>query len=344
VALFMLEERRGNRDVGDPALAHLHAVLRSVLDDDIAHPGACHLYIHATESSQRPDLALACADHLSSAIPVASHIQHMPSHTWNEVGLWGRSVRANTLATMSDQKARRGQGFSYGPSHNLHMLLFAASYDGQGAVATQAGKDYRKLTSNAMYEVLTLVRFGRFGEVLEHRDRPKDEVAAALWDLGRGYASVKQGDLRTARRLRDRSIEFAATTNSKFRFHPASDLVGSVAQILAGEIYWAEGNQAAAIAAFRMAAKLEDALAYDEPEPLPFAARHFLGAALLEAELFAEAETAYRTELADHQHDVWSLTGLRAALTAQGKSDSAIDEDFAASTARMDVWITTSRF
>ena len=160
VALFMLEERRGYRDLDDPDLIRLHGVLTGVLDEDIRHPGACHLYIHATESTQDPGLALPCADHLGAAIPIASHIQHMPSHTWNEVGMWGKSVRANMAAFHSAQKAAQNQGFSYAPTHNLHMLLFAASYDGQGAVATQAVKDYRKAGDNSMYEVLTLIRFG----------------------------------------------------------------------------------------------------------------------------------------------------------------------------------------
>ena len=62
VALFLLEERRGYRDVNDPDLIRLHGVLTGVLEEDITHPGACHLYIHATESSQHPDRALACAE------------------------------------------------------------------------------------------------------------------------------------------------------------------------------------------------------------------------------------------------------------------------------------------
>ncbi|MGI9261003.1 MAG: hypothetical protein ACR2QR_03150, partial [Woeseiaceae bacterium] len=78
VALFLLEERRGYRDVNDPDLIYLHSVLTGVLDEDITHPGACHLYIHATESSQEPERALACAEYLSDAVPAASHIQHMP--------------------------------------------------------------------------------------------------------------------------------------------------------------------------------------------------------------------------------------------------------------------------
>ncbi|MDX1405137.1 MAG: hypothetical protein R3192_11390, partial [Woeseiaceae bacterium] len=140
VALFMLEERRGYRDNADPDLIRLQGVLTGILDEDIAHPGACHLYIHSTESSQTPERALPCADYLSDAIPIASHIQHMPSHTWNEVGMWDKSVRANTKAYyLSDLKAQENMGFSYANSHNLHMLLFAASYNGQGAAATRAG-------------------------------------------------------------------------------------------------------------------------------------------------------------------------------------------------------------
>jgi hypothetical protein len=344
ISLFLLEERLGTRDLDDPDLQRLHGVLTKVLAENLQHPGACHLYVHATESTEKPGLALECADHLGSSIPVASHIQHMPSHTWNEVGLWGRSVRANQEAVRSDMKAAQNQGFSYAPQHNLHMLLFAASYDGQGAVATQAGKDYRKLTGNAMYEVLTLIRFGRFDEVLSKSSRPENEVGAAMWDFALGYASLRQGDLATAKKMRDRTLDFAANTEENFRFHPASQVVGTVAHVLEGEILRSEGDLNGAIAAFEEAARVEDSMRYDEPEPLPFAARHWLGAALLEAERPADAERHYRTELADHPHDVWSLHGLTAALAAQGKSDSAVEEDFATSTVRMDAWITASRF
>jgi hypothetical protein len=344
VALFMLEERRGYRDVNDPDVKRLHGVLRGVLDEDIRNPGACHLYIHATESSQHPEWGLPCAEYLGEAVKVASHIQHMPSHTWNETGLWGRSVKANTAAWHSDLKASEHRGFSYGASHNLHMLLFAASYDGQGAPATQAGKDYRKITGNSMYEVLTLLRFGRFDEILANDDRPKDDVAAALWDFARGYASLREGDLRTAKRLRDKTLRFAENTDERFRFHPAGQVIGTVAHILEGEILRSEGDLPGAVAAFEKAVEYEDQMDYDEPEPLPFAARHWLGAALVEADRYAEAESAYRREIADHPHNGWSLYGLRLALEGQGKADPAVDTDFEESWARSDVWITASRF
>ena len=42
-------------------MQRIHEVLMSVLDQDITHPGACHLFIHATEPTVRPELAEPCA-------------------------------------------------------------------------------------------------------------------------------------------------------------------------------------------------------------------------------------------------------------------------------------------
>ena len=211
-ALFLLEPRRGTRDLNDPNVQRLHGVLESVLDRDITHPGACHLYIHATESTVNPGLASGCAEHLGSAIPGASHINHMPSHTWNEIGRWADGVRANLDAWHSDLKAEVGEGVAIYPSHNLHMLLFAASMDGQGAIAIQAGKDFAKLTGDSVFHVLTLVRFGRFDEVIEVTERPEQDGAGGLWDFAQGYAHLRTGDADFAQVYLDRVLTLADET------------------------------------------------------------------------------------------------------------------------------------
>jgi tetratricopeptide (TPR) repeat protein len=343
-ALFLLEPRRGSRDVNDPNVQHLHHVLEAILAKDVHHPGACHLYVHATESTVVPDRAQACAEFLGRSIPGASHINHMPSHTWNEVGRWADSVRANLEAWHSDLKAAIGEGFAIYPEHNLHMLLFAAANDGQGAISMQAGKDYAKLTGDTFYQVLTLLRFGRFDEILEVRTRPKNEVTGALWDFAQGYAQLRTGNADFAKVYLARVLKTADTSAVMLRVHTPKNLLGAVAGILDGEIKRAEGDLNGAIAAFEKAAALEDALIYDEPEPLPFAVRHWLGAALLEAKRPADAEREYRVELEDHPHNGWALFGLKQALAAQGKSDPAVDNDFEASWARSDHWIRASRF
>ncbi|MBA3269411.1 MAG: hypothetical protein H0T71_02800 [Acidobacteria bacterium] len=343
-ALFLLEPRRGTRDVTAPNIKKLHGVLESVLARDAKHPGACHLYVHATESTVRPEKAEACAAFLGSSIPGASHINHMPSHTFNEVGRWGDSVRANLQAWHSDLKAEFGEGFAIYPDHNLHMLLYAASMDGQGAIAMQAGRDYAKRTSDTMYEVLTLVRFGRFDEVLGVTKRPEREVPAAVWDFAQGYAYLRKNQTDFARVYLARVQKTADTSKAEFRTHPARQLLGVLGGILEGEIARAAGDGPAAIAAFERAVTADDALEYDEPEPLPFPARHWLGAALLEAKRFAEAERVYTEDLKDHPHNGWSLSGLQQALKAQNKPTADVDKDFEGSWSRSDTWARASRF
>jgi tetratricopeptide (TPR) repeat protein len=343
-ALFLLEPRRGTRDVDAPNIQRLHGVLESVLTRDPKHPGACHLYVHATESTVRPGKAEACAVFLGNTIPGASHINHMPSHTFNEVGRWGDSVRANLQAWHSDQKAEFGEGFAIYPDHNLHMLLYAASMDGQGAVAMQAGRDYAKRTNDAMYQVLTLIRFGRFDEVLEVTKRPEREIPAAVWDFAQGYANLRKKQEDFARLYLARVQKTAETGKAEFRSHPPKHLLGILAGILEGEIARAAGDLPAAIAAFERAVVADDALDYDEPEPLPVPARHWLGAALLEAQRAGDAERVYREDLKDHPHNGWSLLGLQQALKAQGKTSPEVDQDLEASWSRSDTWIRSSRF
>ncbi len=241
-ALFLLEPRRGTRDVNDPNVRRLHEVLERILARDVHHPGACHLYVHATESTIVPGRAEACAEFLGQSIPGASHINHMPSHTWNEIGRWGDSVRANLTAWHSDQKAAVGQGFAIYPEHNLHMLLYAASYDGQGAIAMRAGKDYTKLTGESFYEVLTLIRFGRFDEVLAVTNRPKPEIQGGFWDFAQGYAHLKQGNADFAALYLARVKKAAETSKAGFRVHAAKDLLSIVAGILEGEIQRTAGD------------------------------------------------------------------------------------------------------
>ena len=343
-ALFLLEPRRGTRDLNDPNVRRLHGVLEGVLARDITHPGACHLYVHATESTIAPEKAEACAEFLGDAIPGASHINHMPSHTWNEVGRWADAVVANTKAWHSDQKAAYDEGIAIYPQHNLHMLLFAASMDGQGAVAIQAGKDYHKLTGASMYHALTLLRFGRFDEVLAVAGRPEGEVQGGLWDFAQGYAHLREGDADFAEVYLNRVRTTAETSEARLRFHSAETLLGVLVGILEGELHRHAGELNAAVGAFERAVELEDSLVYDEPEPLPFAARHWLGAVLLELARYAEAEQVYRDEIADHPHNGWSLFGLKTAIEAQGRTDPAVDADLEASWARSDTWLRSSRF
>lgn len=349
-ALMLLEPRRGRWDAEKPAVRRIHQVLDAVLSRDITHPGACHLYVHATESTTRPELAEACANHLGASIPGASHINHMPSHTFNRVGRWGDAVRANIQAWHSDLKAEIGEGFAIYPSHNLHMLLFSASYDGQGAIAIQAAKDYAKISPGGVfYHALTLVRFGRFDEVLALRaEAPSHAIMRGLYLFARGYAYLREGNADSARVMLAAVDDLAANTsaNVNFRGHGTAQLLGVTGGILRAELLAAEGRTDEAIAELEKAVETEDALRYDEPEPLPFSARHWLGARLLEAGQPVEAEAVYRRELELHPNNGWSLLGLEQSLRAQGRTEDAdaAARAFERSWSRSDTWIRSSRF
>jgi hypothetical protein len=296
-----------------------------------------------TELTPEPERAVACAEHLGNSIPGASHINHMPAHVWTRVGRWGDAVRASLQAWQSDQKAAKGEGFLTYPAHDLHMLVFAASWDGQSSVALQAARGFTRVTNDPMLHALALVRFGRFQEVASLGPRPTGEIPAGMWDFAQGYAAFRRGDDAAARKFADRLRNTAASSTATFRVHRASSLLGIVSGILDGEIALAGGDSAAGISALTRAVTLQDGLLIDDPAPFPFAARHWLGAALVEAKRFADAERVYREDLARHPHNGWALVGLQQALRGQGKPTRDVDDELRTVWARADVRIAASR-
>ncbi len=346
-ALMLLQPRREWWEISNPEIQEIHRVLETVLEQDITHPGACHLYVHATERTDVPGKAEACAEYLGNSIPGASHIQHMPSHTFNRIGRWGDAVRGNTEAWHSDLKAEHGEGFAIYPSHNLHMLLFAASNDGQGAAAIQAARNYAAIMDGgSYYQALTLFRFGYFEEILELDNAPQGAIPRGLWDFSKGYASLRTGDEGTARWYLNRVKQGAEEGAGVIRGHSAASILGIVASILEGEILRANSNIREAIDLLEKGVELEDGLMYDEPEPLNFSVRHWLGDALLESGEHAEAAEVYRAELKDHPHNGWSLFGLERALRGQGMDTEAdeIHAEYEVSWARADIYIRSSIF
>jgi len=348
-SIMLLNTVRGEYRLADPFVQSFHRVLEDVLARDIDHPGACHLYIHGTEATERPEKAEACAERLGTAIPGASHLNHMPSHTYNRIGRWDDAVVSNVQAWHSDRRTEFGEGVSYAATHNLHMLLFAGSMAGQGSVSSLAAREYGvQVPGGVFYESLVHLRFGRFDEVLALGTPPTQPLQRGLWDFARGYAHLRKGAADSATHYLARVDVAAANLPATvvMRGHTATQLLGITGDILRGEILRGQGRTAEAIAAFEAAVEKQDGLRYDEPEPLNFAARHWLGAILLENGRAADAERVYRVSLEKHPNNGWSLFGLEQALRARGKSDEAdpVREQFRNHWARADILIRSSRF
>ena len=126
-------------------------------------------------------------------------------------------------------------------------------------------------------------------------------------------------------------------------FAPA--VLSLATHMLEGEILVAEGNVDAGVAELQTAVKEEDALKYDEPPAWMIPVRHSLGAVLMKAGRFAEAEQVYRDDLARLPDNGWSLFGLAESLRKQKKNEAeaaALQSKFQKTWAKADLKITTS--
>jgi tetratricopeptide (TPR) repeat protein len=115
--------------------------------------------------------------------------------------------------------------------------------------------------------------------------------------------------------------------------------------LVAGEIMVREdGQMEAGLAELQKGVDAQDALHYSEPPDWLIPARHSLGAGLLLAKKYPEAEAVYRDDLARNPENGWSLYGLAKALRLEGKTKeaAAVDRRFKKAWSAADVTIESS--
>jgi len=330
-----------------PGTDEILATLDAVLKLDINHPFANHLYIHAVEASKHPDRAIPAADRLLTLQPGLAHNVHMPSHIYIRVGRWDDAVNSNLKAVAADRKYREIAGPAKGffplyIAHNEHMLAYAAMMTGRSALAFEHIKAMRAGLSD---EFLTefagmaeawramplevMVRFGHWDEVLAEPDHPATEpFTHAFQHAARAITFAAKGDAAAARKEQAEYVvaakavpadEIAAGNNT------CQAVLAVVTPMVEGEVLVREGRIEDGLAALRAAVKAEDALHYDEPPSWLIPVRHSLGASLMNAGRFAEAEQVYREDLGRLPENGWALFGLSEALARQHKAAEAVE-------------------
>jgi tetratricopeptide (TPR) repeat protein len=349
-----------------PETVEVLNALERIIARSPRNPLALHLYIHATEASKTPGLAEKAADTLATLVPGAGHLVHMPAHTYWRVGRYHDASEVNVKAAAVDEsyiKQCNAQGFypaAYYP-HNIHFLWAASTMEGRSQVALEAA---RKVAANVRLEqikdfptveyfktipLVGLVQFGHWQEIL---NEPAPDAGldyfAAIRHYARGVALARTGKLADARAERAALVPLRDSVKVTFldtNDLPATTLLKIADALLQGEIALAENSTGAAIRHFEAAVKTQDSLPYMEPPFWYYPTRQSLGATLMRAKRFADAEAVYRKDLEGYPHNGWSMFGLAQSLDAQGRAKEAAEvrEMFGHVWARADVTLTASR-
>ena len=341
-------------------------VLESTLAKFPRHPGAHHLYIHLIEASPTPELGLNSAKFLEAAMPGAGHIVHMPSHIYIRTGDYTRAVLTNVKAADVDEKylARsENQGMyrlMYYP-HNIDFICYSSYMEGRSNLAIQSAlklaykANFISSTAPGFSQYMQIepmvayTRFGKWNDILALPDPGKEPYPQVMWRFTRGMALLRTGFALEAKyelSKLDSLAKLDALKSMYISFNPVSMAASIGSDLLHGEIALKEKKFDEAITFFQKAVKTEDGMRYNEPPDWKLPTRHFLGAALLEAAKFAEAEQVYTEDLKRNRENGWSLAGLHRAQHEQGKKDAVLNtvKRFSTSWKNADITVITSRF
>ncbi len=352
---------------GNPAPNTLKgkAALEKAMNLNPDHPGAHHYYIHMVELP-KPDLAVPSADRLAALMPAAGHLVHMPSHIYIRVGRYKDAVKTNQAAILADEDyisqcyAQGMYPLGYYP-HNLHFLWSASSLLGSSETAIDAAKKTAEkvpigemknlpfLQDFASTPLLAYTRFGKWNEILTI-PYPGDDYKhlKLIWHYARGIAFLRKDNIKEAKEelevlalmTQDTELEtlIANYTN------PSSNIAKVAYEVIAGELAAAEGNFQKSLEHLKKGVALEDNLIYSEPSAWHIPVRQTMGAILLKAQKYKEAEEVFREDLATLRQNGWSLMGLHKSLVEQGKTEEAneIKELFQNAWQHADLQISTS--
>lgn len=285
---------------GKAAMALLEPVLARSPDST----PAIHFYIHASEIAGEGAKAEAFADKLAGLAPQASHLIHMPSHTWYWVGRYQDAADANMRAVTIDEAnavrlGHTGHAGVFDLPYHAHNVIFGLggammARDGKSALTLARplvavaqvrakAEPASQLLSSAGY--FAVARFDDPAAVLALAE-PKLPYLKAAWHYARGEVLAAKGD--------------AAGLNAEIAAIPAriapnkidddtrapEQMLGIVRAVLQGRLATLEGRQADAAAAFRLGAEIEetpDFSRFTDPPAFWYPVRRDLAASLLAA-------------------------------------------------------------
>ncbi|HEX8527066.1 hypothetical protein, partial [Allosphingosinicella sp.] len=317
-------------------------LLERVLARSPEHSGAIHMYIHLTDWIDRQDLAERPAERLGRIAPAASHLVHMPSHTFYGIGRYEDAAAVNVRAIAADKayvERVRPPASDYRTgllAHNMHFAMNSALMRGDGATALSVADQFRQrylsgsdtprfmLPASAVWYSEGL--HAPVERVLAIAEPPEtNPIFRALRHYARGEALARRGDAA--------AIRGEARAIQALREGPQAAALGGrmgasvleIAQlVLEGRAAMIQGDHRAAAAAYRSAMERQIAASFGSDPPVWwYSVRRSLAAALLASGDHASAREQLVASLERWPNDSLALYALSRAEEALGNRAAA---------------------
>ena len=318
------------------------------------HPGLLHMYIHLMEMSPTPEKALRHGDRLTDLVPDSGHLIHMATHIDLLCGDYQNVIARNRKAAQIDRKYETFAGaqnfYTIYRIHNVHFEAYGAMFLGQPEVALAASDRLIEMLPEEVVRFMpklfesfygkkihVMVRFGQWQEILDEpipADRELYRYTTSAMHQARAIAHANLSQPEEAGKERALAIAVReAIPEDWMVFNNTADDVLKVGEaMMDGEMAFKGGRIEEGLDHLRRSVELDDNLLYDEPWGWMQPPRHALGALLMEAGQFDEAEAVYRADLGldetlarpcQHPRNVWSLHGLHECLVRRGERNEA---------------------
>jgi tetratricopeptide (TPR) repeat protein len=314
-------------------------LLERVLARNPDHGGAIHYYIHLTDWIDRQELAVPHAERLGRIAPAASHLVHMPSHSFFGVGRYQDAAAVNVAAIAADRafvlRARpAASDYRTGLlAHNMHFAIESALARGDGATALAVSGQFRDTylagEGDQRLRVLGSATFyarglhDEIGAVLA-LPAPAHVFDRAQHHYARGEALARRGEAAAVRAEAAAIGRLRAGRDAPGLGRRGGQLAEVFQFVLEGRAAMLAGDPRAAAAAYRKAMERQLASEFGSDPPLFwYSVRRSLATALLEAGEHDSARAQLYASLRAWPNDALALYVLSRADRAAGDAASA---------------------
>jgi tetratricopeptide (TPR) repeat protein len=313
----------------------------SLLKSNQHHPAALHYYIHVTEASRQPQVALPAADKLKVEFPGIAHMVHMSSHEYERNGLFAEGVAVN-------EKSDEALGIYDSLVPNLSLSRHVPHYYAVEAYCAISGNIYKKgmpktykcrdIVSPShevtydqylyMFPELAMVRMGKWDEILKDTTKIDSSwtYASIIQNFVKGMAHTHFGNTKKAWQHLENITKNKGSAILAVADLPDNPPLSSVLvaeETLRSFIFFKNKNFDSAVTSIKRGILVEDSLIYSEPKDWLLPARQYLGYYLLTAGRLKEAEQVYKDDLIWNPGNGWSAIGLFQTLAQQKRYEEA---------------------